>query len=320
MMRALLKKIPIPMAGLMLALAATGNLMLSYGSNYRNFFGFVSGILLILLTVKVLSIPKSLREGFENPVIASVMPTFSMGLMLLSTYILPYAPSSAYGIWLLGLIIHIFLIIYFTKKYILNFNIKKVFPSYFIVYVGIVAGSVTAPAFGLSHWGQYIFWFGLVTYLILLPFVLYRVLHIKEIPEPAIPTITIFAAPASLCLAGYLNSFPEKSMVMVGFLGFLSLVMFISVMIHIPKMLKSKFYPSYSAFTFPFVITAIATKGTNAFLLSAGISIPSLVYLVKFLELWSVGIVLYVLARYIFFLTPRSEVETSAIKKQPQSN
>lgn len=319
-MNSIIKKVPIPMAGLMLALAATGNLVLSYGSLYRNIFGIVSAVLMVLLVMKVVTIPKSLGEGFENPVVASVMPTFSMGLMILSTYVKPYIPAAAYGVWLLGLVMHVVLIIYFTKKYILNFNMKKVFPSYFVVYVGIVSGSVTAPVFDLAHWGQHIFWFGLISYLILLPIVLYRVFIIREMQESTIPTLTIFAAPASLCLAGYLNSFQEKNIMIVGFLGALSLIMFIAVMACIPKMLKLKFYPSYSAFTFPFVITAIAIKGTNAFLANIGRGIPSLAYFVKFLELWGVGMVLYVLIRYINFIISSPETGVMTDKKPTFSN
>ncbi|TYP58544.1 TDT family transporter [Thermosediminibacter litoriperuensis] len=301
-MYTIINKIPIPIAGLMLASAAAGNLVLSYGDIYRNFFGILSAVIMFILIIKVFVMPKSLAEGFENPVVAGVMPTFSMGMMILSTYIKPYFSPAAYCIWLLGLTIHAVLMFYFTKKYILNFNIKKVFPSYFIVYVGIVCGSVTAPVFGLARWGQFIFWLGFASYLILLPLIIYRVMVIKGIPEPAVPTIAIFAAPASLCLAGYLNSFQGKNMAMVVFLSLLSLIMYISVMLCIPKILKLKFYPSCSALTFPFVITAVAIKGTYAFLAKTGEVYPLFMYLTKFLELWAITMVLYVLVRYAVFI------------------
>jgi exfoliative toxin A/B len=301
-MNKIIKKTPIPIAGLMLGLAAAGNLLQSYGTSYRYILGALSGIIFIILMLKAISNPKCVKEGFQNPVVASVMPTFSMGIMLLSTYIKPFFPSTAKIFWFAGLAIHILLILYFTKKYVFKFNIKKVFPSYFIVYVGIICASVTAPAYGQTILGQYIFWFGFISYLMLLPVVLYRVLKIKEIPEPALPTITIFAAPASLCLAGYLNSFPDKNIFIVGFLGILSLLMFVAVIAYMPKMLRINFYPSYSAFTFPFVITAIAIKGTNAFLLGIDNGLPILGYFVYFLEIWSILMVAYVLIKYSNFI------------------
>lgn len=172
----MIKKLPLPIAGLMLACAAAGNLVASYGSTFKNFFGIIFAIIMIKLLIKTIMMPDSIKEGFENPVVASVMPTLSMGVILLSTYIKPYASSAAYAIWLLGLILHCLMIFLFTVKYIVSFNIKKVFPSYFIVYVGLVCTSVTAPAFNMAQLGQYIFWFGLAAYIILLPMVIYRVL------------------------------------------------------------------------------------------------------------------------------------------------
>lgn len=91
-MNNIIKKIPLPVSGLMLASAAAGNLVVSYGSIYRNVFGIISTIVLLLITIKVLMYPKALAEGFDNPVIASVTPTFSMGIIILSTYIKPYLP------------------------------------------------------------------------------------------------------------------------------------------------------------------------------------------------------------------------------------
>jgi len=298
----IIKKVPIPMAGLMLGLAAVGNLVQSYGDLYRNIFGALSAILLFLLIMKIFIDPKGVKESMENPVVASVSPTLSMGIMILSTYIKPYFPSLGYGIWIFGLILHAILILYFTKKYMFNFNIKKVFPGYFVVYVGIVVGSVTGPVYNQAIIGQYLFWFGFISYLVLLPVVIYRVVKVKAIPEPALPTIAIFAAPASLCLAGYINSFQNKNMVIIGFLVTLSLIMLGVVLLYMPKLLKLPFYPSYSAYTFPFVISGISIKLTNGFLANSGNGIAWLKYIVKFQEVIAVSLVFYVLIRYIKFL------------------
>lgn len=126
-MKEIIKRLPIPIVGLMLALAATGNLVLSYGEKYRNIFGIFSAIILILVLMKIIMFPKGVSESLDNPVVASVFPTLSMGIMLLSTYLKPFASSLAFGMWIIGLVLHIVLIIYFTKKYIFNFNIKKFF-------------------------------------------------------------------------------------------------------------------------------------------------------------------------------------------------
>jgi len=302
-----IKKLPVPIVGLMLGLAATGNLVLSYGNTYRNIFGLISAIILCLVLIKIMAYPKKVKEDLDNPVVASVFPTLSMGIMLLSTYLAPYSKSIAFGIWIIGIILHIGLMIFFTKNYIMGFNIKKVFPSYFIVYVGIVVSSVTSPTYNMTDLGKIAFWFGFLCYLILLPIILYRVIKIKNIPEPALPTLVIFSAPASLCLAGYMNAFQEKNMTMVYLLLALSQITYFIVLFKLPQLLKLKFYPSYSAFTFPLVISAISLKITNGFLTNAQSPIGILKYLVKFEELLAVIMVIYVLFRYLNFLFTKSE-------------
>lgn len=310
-MKKVLKKLPIPICGLMLGLAACGNLVLSYGNIYRNIFGVLSAIILVFLIAKIAVDSKSLAEALNNPVVCSVIPTFSMAVMLLSAYIKPFVPKLALIVWIAGLLLHAVLIVYFTIKYMLKFDIKKVFPSYFIVYVGIVAASVTAPTFNLQSLGKVIFWFGLITYIILLPIVIYRVFKVKGIPEPAMPTIAIFAAPASLCLAGYISSFKVKSMGLVIFLLCLALIMTLSVLLYLPKLLELKFYPSYSSFTFPLVISGIAVKLANGFLSQNKINIQIFKYVIKFEELLAVVMVLYVLVRYIGFIFSKAHVSAS---------
>lgn len=304
-MNAILKKYPVPISGLILGLAAAGNLVQSYGEIYRSIFGITSAALFVLMIVKMVKYTAGVKESLQNPVVASVFPTLSMAAMLLAAYLKPVSSLVAFIMWTAGLIAHILMILWFSKKFVSNFKIKQVFPSWFIVYVGIVAASVTAPAFKMNTAGQIIFWFGFASYIVLLPIVLYRTIKIKEIPEPASPTLIIFAAPASLLLAGYINSFAEKNMSIVWLLAALSIIMYIAAIIMLPKLLRLKFYPSYSGFTFPLVISGIAMKLTNGFLSKSGNNVAWLKYLVKFQEAAAVAIVLYVLYRYIQFLAAK---------------
>lgn len=305
-MNEILKKYPVPIVGLMLGLAAAGNLVQSYGEVYRNTLGIISAILLILMIAKIVKYPRGVAESLDNPVVASVFPTLSMSVMLLSTYLKPYAASLAFTMWIIGVILHISLILLFTKKFVLNFKIKQVFPSWFIVYVGIVVASVTGAAFKMANVGQIAFWFGLATYLILLPLVIYRVVKVKEMAEQTLPTLAIFAAPASLLLAGYMNSFQTKDIAFVWFLMTLSIIMYGAVIIMLFKLLRLKFYPSYSGFTFPLIISGIGMKLTNGFLIKSGLTISVLQYLVRFQVVVGVVITLYVLIRYIEFLLPKN--------------
>ena len=313
-MNGLVKKIPLPISGLMLALAAAGNLVASYGEIYRSVFGIVSGVLFALLLAKIIIYPSLVKEELKNPVVASVFPTLTMGVMLLATYIKPFAGGIAFIIWIFSIGVHIGLMVKFSLDYILKLDIKKVFPSWFIVYVGIVVGAVTAPAFEMQSLGRVFFWIGIISYFLLLPIILKRV-RMGTIPEPAMPTLAIFAAPVALCLAGYMNSFPSKNILIVWLLLILSQLSYVFVLLQLPKLLKSKFYPSFSGFTFPLVISAISIKLTNGFLTSSGQAIPLFKYIVIFEEILAILIVLYVLLKYIQFLSISEGTEFLEIQK-----
>lgn len=304
----MIKRIPLPIAGIMLAMAATGNLIQTYSPELRLVFGAISAIIGILLIIKFIMYPKLLSEDLKNPAIASVAPTFSMAIILLAAYVKPFAGTVGLTLWFIGFILHCALILLFTFRFIIKFDIKKVFPSYFIVYVGLVVASITAPAFSMNTLGQAVFWIGFICYLILLAVISYRVIKIKETPEPAQPLIIIFAAPASLCLAGYLSCFDSKSMTIVYFLAILSIAMYIFALMQLPRLLKLKFYPSYSAFTFPMAISAIAMKMTDGFLTKSGNGIAFLKYIVIIQTVIAVVMVLYVLVRYILMLVNTKQV------------
>lgn len=312
-MNQIIKKVPIPMAGLMLALAAAGNLVQSYGEVYRNIFGVLSAILLVLLLGKIIKYPSVVKEEIKNPVVASVFPTMTMGMMLLATYIKPYLPTIAFAMWIVSILGHVALMIKFAMDFLVKLDIKKVFPSWWIVYVGIAVASVTAPAFQMQSLGQICFWVGIISYFLLLPLIIKKV-RSNTIPEPALPTLAIFAAPVALCLAGYMNSFETKSLVIVWGLVVLSQLSYLLVLLQLPKLLKSKFYPSFSGFTFPLVISAISIKLTNGFLNNSGQGVPVLGYVVKLEEIIAVLIVLYVLVKYLQFLFAPAPLATKEEK------
>ncbi|MBQ7215447.1 MAG: hypothetical protein IJS39_05635 [Synergistaceae bacterium] len=208
------------------------------------------------------------------------------------------SPECAGIIWYAGLVGHILLIVWFTVKFVLRgFAIKKVFPSWFIVYVGIAVASVSAPVVGRLDIGQYAFWFGLVTYVLLVVVVCRRVWGVGEIPAPALPTTVIFAAPASLLLAGYMVAFPEKDARMVYALLVCSVVFWAVGMVYLAKTCRGGFLPSHSAYTFPLVISGLAVK------MSAGFT--GLAWQVRFCDVQTViaaAVVVWVLVGYVMFL------------------
>jgi len=305
-MKNIIKNTPIAISGLMLGLAGMGNLIAPYGSTYKIAAGIFSASIALLLIFRFIFFCPDCLKDLENPIIASVALTFPMGIMILATYIKNVSYQTALFSWHTAIILHALLILLFSVKFITNFDIKKIFPSYFIVYVGIVVGAVTAPAFNSIKLGQILFYFGFISYMILLPIVSYRVFKIKQIAKPALPTLTIFTAPAGLCLAGYMSSFPEKNIFILSLLIALTLISATAVIAYLPKMISIGFYPSFSAFTFPIVITGIGLKMSNIYL-KGKFNFTFLEYPALIVEILSIVLVIYVFLHYSKFLLNKAK-------------
>jgi len=130
--------------------------------------------------------------------------------------------------------------------------------------------------------------------------VIYRMLKIKPIPELARPTIAILTAPMSLCLAGYFSVFDQRVVLLVCIMLAVAVVFYVYVTVNMFSLLRLKFYPTYAAFTFPYVISAVAFNSANAFLMESGYNFFQ--FMPKIAEWIAIAAVIYVLIRFVAFL------------------
>ncbi len=296
----MIEKIPIPLCGLILAFFSLGNLLNDTHPLLKAICGTIGMIFLILILLKLVIYPEKIRQDFKNPVIASNSGTFSMSLMILSTYLITFIPDIAYGIWILGVALHILLIVYFTYHFIIhNFNISTVYPSYWIVFVGITMGAITAHAHNLDEIGFIFFLVGFIGMILTLPLVIYRYIKHKDIPNANKPLICIFTAVMSILIVGYLNSYNNISIeFLIGMYTF-ACMFYIFALAKFIEYRNLEFYPSFAAFTFPFVISGLATKGVMSkigfnIILNNVLSIETVI---------ATAIVVYVTIKYIKFLS-----------------
>ena len=294
-----IKKLPIPISGLILAILSLGNILQQYNLIFKLLCGIIGCILILMLVLKLIFYPKNIKDDLSNSIILSNSGTFSMALMILSTYLNAFDGTLAICVWILGIALHILLITYFTYRYIChNFNINGVYPSYWIVYIGITMGAITAHVHGLSEIGFIFFLFGFIAMLITLPLVIYRYFKYPNKSEANKPLICIFTAVMSILIVGYTNSANVISTEFLIILYSIAFAFFLFAFSKVIEYRKLKFYPSYSAFTFPFVITAIASKEVsqifNNWIFNIIIPIQTIIAII---------LVMYVFYRYIKFLT-----------------
>ena len=308
-MKSVIQKVPIPTAGVALGLAALGILLQPLSEAFHLIAGVLSLIMVAFLAAKIILFPAMVREDLKNPVFAAVSATLFMTTMQLATYLAPLAYDAAFVIWSIAVIGHFCLMAWFTIAFTLRFDLKQVFPTHFIAYVGIIVASLTSPTFGMEAMGAVIFWFGFALYLALLVIVGLR--YIKhEVPEPSKPLFCIYAAPMSLSLAGYLASAAEPNAVMVGIMAVLAQLFLVLVLTQLPKLLKIKFYPSYAAMTFPFVISASALLKAVTYFEGLGFGGPVFMaahVLISIEIILATVMVLYVLGHYLRFFFRRIE-------------
>lgn len=295
----LIKNIPIPICGLILALLSLGNLTQDIHPYLRYFFGGIGLIFLILIILKILFYPKSIKEDFKNPIIVSSSGTFSMSLMLLSTYVIQFNSTLAYALWICGIALHILLMIYFTYHFIVhNFDISNVYPSYWIVFVGITMGAITSNVHEIEEIGFIFFIIGFIAMLTTSPLIIYRYIKKPDVPEVNKPLICIFTALLSILIVGYLNSAQNISVEFITILYAFACIIYIFALSKFIEYRNLDFYPSFAAFTFPFVISALATKGVLTKIGYGTILNPIL----KIETAIAILIVLYILIRYSKFL------------------
>ncbi|MBR0270384.1 MAG: TDT family transporter [Methanobrevibacter sp.] len=293
----IIEKIPIPISGLILAILSLGNLLQVYAPFFKVLCGIVGFVLIILLVFKVILYPKDVRRDLSNPIILSNSGTFSMALMVSSTYISSFNGTLAIGVWILGVALHILLIVWFTYRYIIrNFDINVVYPSWWIVFIGITMGAITAHVHGLFEIGFIFFLFGFVSMIITLPLVIYRYVKYPNELDQNKPLICIFTAIFSILIVGYTNSFSNISYEFLMMLYCIAFLLFLFAFYKVIQYRGLDFYPSFSAFTFPFVITAIASSEVYAinqsFIFNIIIPIQALIAGV---------LVIYVFCRYLKF-------------------
>ncbi|VGQ18138.1 TDT family transporter [Streptococcus pyogenes] len=261
------KNPPLVMSGLALGTLSFGNLLATYVSIF-NYLGilaalFIYGILLVGMVRNLNDTKMQLRQ----PLIASVFPTFFMTGMLLSSLFLKVTGGCWLGFltWWLFFLGNLVLIAYYQYRFVFSFSWDNVFPSWSVLFVGIAMAALTAPASRQFLLGQVIFWVCLLLTAVILPFMAKKTYGIG-LGQAVMPNISTFCAPLSLLSASYLATFPRPQVGMVIFLLVSSQLLYAFVVVQLPRLLNRPFNPGFSAFTFPFVISATSLKMTLSFL------------------------------------------------------
>jgi exfoliative toxin A/B len=268
--RNIVAKVPTPMAGLALGIASVlwcWENFLPLAGNAQLLGAIIGGCMLLVLSVKFILLPQSLRNDLAHPVVGSVVPTYAMGLMVVSASLDRFSLTAGATLWSLAVLLHLTFLVVFTIHRSKDMALHHLIPSWFVPPIGIIVAAVAVPAIPVfhtvAHWLQN---FGMLCYVVMLPLMLYRFMFTQGVPDSAKPTIAIMAAPASLSLAGYLTITAHPSPIVVAVLLGIALLMTLLIYMSFFHLLRLPFSPGYAAFTFPMAIGATALfKVTHQF-------------------------------------------------------
>ncbi|MFC3419373.1 TDT family transporter [Salinicoccus hispanicus] len=304
-MKRFLYQVPVSICGLILGLVSLGSLFFSIERHILGWTFIIMGVLLMLpFLMKIIITGRDALNSLNNPVAAAISPTFPMSLMVLSSTLSQFTANDILMliVWWGAILMHFALIIFFTLYFITPNRIRAEYinPGWFVTFVGIGIIPTTSKNFGVEF-GQAVIWIALLFYMILLPIIIRQMIKQKA-SRSAFPLTAILAAPGSLCLTGYITVATHPSAILIYTLLILSQVLYFFIVAMIPKMLESKFHPSYAALTFPTVISATAIIHALELMNSIGRISIMLTYLSTFELYLAVAIVIYVLMRYTRFI------------------
>ena len=305
----LLKVIPIPITGLMLGIVALSNLF--YGLKLEqigNLFFAGAIILLLLLCLKIIFVPQHLVDALNNPVVASILPTFTMSLLLMSGILrnLGFNELFVNLLWVISSIIQIIFVLYYIYRFIIKEKVtmQSVIPGWFVTFVGLAMITINTPDFAYIF-GSLVFFVTSTALIILLPLVLKRVFIMRDLPNPVKPMIAILTAPTSLTLVAYLTHFNTINETVVIAIVVVAQLLYFIVLYELQTLIKMPFYPSFGAFTFPLVVSATGLLLVKNYLNIVPDWLEMLLY---FETIIGTSIVLFVIFKFVQFIVYQLEL------------
>ncbi len=268
--------------------------------------GFWVALLLLLpLLLKFFCHPKLFLEEIKHPTVGSIIPTIAMTLMFLSHTLGLMNESLAIIVWCLAVVCHISFFTLFVYHRFRDFDLNHLVPSWFVPPIGIVVACLTVPAPFFLPLAHVLLGFGIVSYLILLPLVLYRISIGTKIEDARKPTLAILAAPGSLTLSGYLTIVTHPNPLLVLFLCSIAILMTVSVYLMLFHLLRLPFVPACTAFTFPLSISATAMYKMNFWIFSQSVlhNYATYFHIIALIEgVLTTLIIIYILGQMLRYL------------------
>lgn len=309
-----LERMHIGISGTCLAFITLSNCWRLKNINYLKPVAItIAMIMLVLMLVRLIMFPKVMYKELKDPVMGTFYPTMGMVTWLVTAYFYPKFPVVCQAIWLAVVVYHYGIVIFYTFIRLKEGRFSNIMPTCFIVYTGMITGSVASKGMGgiIPAIAHFMLMFGFIFYTILLPIVLYIVFKSEILDDHKLPTVGIVCSPAPLGIVGILTIEENPNIYMLTWLIVTGLILLIVVYTYIVRLFKEGFKPAYAAFTFPLSIATLAAYDLGIYFQERGdILLGRLFELLGSIEIFiATYVVFFILLNFInmFFkaLNPR---------------
>ena len=267
----------------------------------RHLTSWAATVLLIVYIVKIIKYPTVFKKEYSATVPSSLYAGFTMIMMLLGAYFIQYNGFFGKLLWSLGLFIHTIHVLVFTYRNVFkDFRWDVFVPSWFVTYNGIMVSVVTSGPMNEPLITKILTYYGILIYLLIIPFMIYRLIKIDIKPE-FFHTQAILLAPVSLCVVSYLTAIENPNIYLLGILYIALLISLAFVVYMIPSFFSKKFTPAYAGMTFPMAIGIVGSTKMANYLSNVGyVDLSAIVEQISGLQIYlTTTIIGYVLIRFL---------------------
>ncbi len=270
-----LERLPVPCIATFLSFLTMANVYGGLGFTWFRYLVMACGtIFMIAYIMKVILFPKTCLGEYGQTIPSSLYGAFCMVLMVLGSFYYEMGFGPGRVIWMIAVALHCIHIIIFTVKH----TFGKVFgpgdftmmmPSWYVTYNGWMVACVTGGAMNAAPVLKVITIYGCIIYLVLLPFMLWRLTHV-EIKPAAYHTMAVLLAPCSLCVVSLVNVYGTPHPVLIGLMYICVLCSLAFILCKLPDFFSFDFYPGFAGLTFPMAIGVVASQKMAAYLANSG--------------------------------------------------
>ena len=231
----------------------------------RSAAGVLFVIFLLVYGLKALRYPHEILMEMRHPVRINFFATISISLLLLATAYVETHPEVALWLWGVGAALQLMLTLAIFSSWLhhTHYEIHHANPAWFIPVVGNILVPIAGVHLASPELSWFFFSIGLVFWIVLLTIVLYRLFFHEPLPVRLTPTLFILLAPPSVGFIAYLQLDGNNLDAFARILYYTALFLALLLASNTVRFLRTPFFISAWAYSFPLAALTIATLVMN---------------------------------------------------------